>query len=162
MDKTNKLEKLLPKYVVKDRWVDEKSPVAQTLKKCNDCAIRECCGKFEREKRCFYQIQNLNSSYRKVSALTSGDPRDLLADIQTTIDKLEEVIHYYGGGKRKPSKRDLKELAFLKLQVYEMLYGRKQPLLATQVNVSAPATLDVKELMKELRGKELKEEENEV
>jgi len=50
-------------------------------------------------------------------------------------------------------------LAFLKLQVYEMLYGRKP--IASQVNVNAPV-VDVKSMMSELRGKKVVDVKGEV
>lgn len=143
--------------VVRGRWIDENSPVAQTLKKCDECAIREGCGQFIKHMRCFYQIQNIKAEYKLQGALTSGDPRDLLKSIQNDIAQLESIVKYNEMVGKQPRIQDIKELAFLKLQVYEMLYGRsKQPL--TQVNVNAPS-MDVKELMSTLRKKEVDEVE---
>ena len=145
--------------VVSGRYVDSKSPVAETLKKCSECAIRGGCAKFNKNARCYYQIKNLHASYKKQDALTSGDPRDLLVDIQTTIDKLEEAMRFHEEEGIMPTKNDLKELAFLKLQVYEMLYGRKP--IASQVNVNAPV-VDVKSMMSELREKKVVDVKSEV
>lgn len=135
--------------IVRGRWIDKNSPVAQTLKPCKACPIRQGCGKFLKGARCYYQIQNLKAEYKLQGALTSGDPIDLLKNIQSTIAKLESVIYYnetvLG---QQPNKNDIKELAFLKLQIYEMVYGRKPPPVAVQVN--AP-TIDVKKLMDEMR-----------
>ena len=144
--------------VVRGRWVDESSPVAKTLKKCVECALREGCEKFDEKYRCFYQIQNLKAEYKMQGALTSGDPRDLLKNIQATIARLESVINYDEMVGQQPKKADLKELAFLKLQVYEMVYGRRTPQVAVQVN-APQTTIDVKALMKKMRGEEVGEEE---
>jgi len=137
--------------IVHGRNISPNSPVAKTLKKCKDCAIRGTCAKFDKAGRCFYQLQNLRAEYKMQSALTSGDPMDLLRNIQATIARLESVINYDEMVGVPPNKNDIKELAFLKLQIYEMVYGKSKP--ATAVQVNAPQ-IDVKELMQELRNKE--------
>ncbi len=137
--------------LVRGRYIKGDSPVAQTLKKCDECVLRGSCAKFLKKARCYYQIQNLQAEYKMQSALTSGDPQDLLKNIQSTIAKLESVINYDEMLGNPPNKNDIKELAFLKLQIYEMVYGRKPPATAVQVNT---ATIDVKGLMSELREKE--------
>ena len=134
--------------VVRGRWVDKNSPVAQTLKKCDECALRGSCGSYLKKARCHYQIQNLKAEYKMQGALTSGDPMDLLRNIQSTIARLESVINYDEMVGEKPNKNDIKELCFLKLQVYEMVYGRSKPTTAVQVN--APQ-INIKDLMSELR-----------
>ena len=135
--------------LVRGKYIEENSVMAKTLKKCSECSIRDMCDYFEADSRCFYQIRALKASYKKDGSMTSGNPRDLLIDIQTTVDKLEEVIRYNEKHGNPTSAKELKELAFLKLQIYNMVYGGK-PTQATQVNVNT-STMDVKSLMAELR-----------
>jgi len=129
------------------------NPLTKILSKCSVCDIQQFCGKFKDNARCFFQIQNIKAQYKKQKSITSGNPLDLLADIQTNIDKLEELMRYNDEKGYKNKKSDLKDLAFLKLQVYEMIYGRKQPLAVAIGKIEAPQ-MDVKNLMSQLRKKD--------
>ena len=132
------------------------NPLYEILVKCNVCDIQQFCGKYKKGARCYFQIENIKAQYSKQKSITSGNPLDLLADIQTNINKLEELINYNEVKGHKNKKSDLKDLAFLKLQVYEMIYGKKQPLAVAIGNIDAPQ-LDIKSLMAQLRKKEASE-----
>lgn len=141
--------------MIKDgRSITPDSPMDKTLKKCDECTIRKICEKYKRKARCWYQIQSIHSEIIKLGAYTSGDPKDLLLDFQTTIVRLESAIRYNEVLGEPPKPKDLKDLAFLKLQIYELLYVKNAP--ETQVNIQqnfdAPM-LDIKNLMEEMRKK---------
>lgn len=155
--KVGNLSQVMPKSMTRGKRLSKDNPLSQVLNKCVECEIKDRCGKFDEDKkaRCFFQIANLKARYAKQDAFVSGNPSDLLVDIQTTINKYEESIRYHEDKGEQPDKDDLKELTYLKLQVFDMVYGRKTPMVATQVNVNA-STMDIKELMKQMRIEEEK------
>ena len=130
--------------------------------RCMTCEMKSTCRRaFEEsrkkhlddnEARCVYEMENRRSlkdghlmNYR---AFVSSDPVDLLAKIQSIYTLLEEEV------KKDVTYTKLTNLLYLMMNIYRLKFGEKAFLVNVNKNLDNNASLDIKDIMQELRQQE--------
>jgi len=133
-----------------DRGVNLRSDskYGKELSHCNTCPVMFSCDKFMKDARCFFEIQAVKAIKQRPNNLLSDDPSKYLLDIEVTMNKLEQVINAHD----KPSPKDMKDLMYMKMQLYKMKYDKPNQ-TNIQINNNAQ-TVDIKKIMAEMRKDE--------
>lgn len=136
-------------------------PVA-IIQRCFNCEIKDGCKRaFEQYDlgvvaertlaKCVYDIEGKHAIkrglFKDMRAFVSTDPADMLVKIESTFRKLEETVE------KNPSYTKQANLLYMLINIYKLKFGEKVFSLSVKKDITNP-TLDVKTIMKELRGEE--------
>ena len=100
------------------RYLSCNNPLKESLSDCDSCPIRQMCTQSLQNAKCYFEIQQLKANHQKGYLFIEKNPRKMLEDIQITICKLEEAVHY----DENPRKKDLVRLIRLKMRLFTAVY----------------------------------------
>lgn len=134
--------------------------------KCIKCEIRGSCKRAyeeskkhkwsDDESRCVYEMEGRQQirdmDLREYKAFVSANPVDLLEKIQTTFKKLEEEV------KKDVSYTKLTNLLYLLMNIYRLKFGEKAFVMNVHKDVGSNASMDIKEMVKEMRSQQNKDD----